>query len=820
MKHHANLLFATLLGVLALSPSAQAINLQIPSRPTQFPLEIDTNGGPGFVVAWGDNTYGQTNVPVGLSNVAQVSIGQTHTLALKNDGTVVAWGDNTYGQTNVPVGLSNVVQVAAGYNFSYAVKNDGSTVAWGDSRYGALLGTNFNSNVVSMDFILDGPPPTFIYLYTNGTVLGPPNAEIIGLSNVVQITKGLCFLESNGIIVCAGDNSYGQTNVPNGLTNVVEVDAGYGFNVALKNNGTVIAWGADSGNNSYSQTNIPTGLTNVIQIAAVKNYSILALKNDGTVVAWGGNTYGQTNVPVGLTNIVQITGGTKSAVAIGGPFNQIISPLQSISPQLFGVPFSIQSPSASSGLPVTLSIKSGPATISGNTVTPNGTGTVVLAANQPGNAEFNAASEVTTSFVVKNFAQTITPFNTIPNKTYGVAPFTITLPTATSRLPVSVTVQSGPATISTNKVIITGAGTVVLAADQSGNSNYLAAPQVTTSFTVSKANQSIAAFKTISNQSYNTPFSVTPPSTTSGLPVTLSVRSGPATISGNSVTPTGIGAVVIVADQPGNANYNAASEVTVSFTAIKASQSISFPSIPPQDFAHPIVSITPPTSTSGLPVTTKVLSGPATISGSTVTLTGVGTVVLAANQSGDADYLQAPQATTSFVVKSYNQTLTPFVSISDKTYGVAPFTITPPIASSGLTVTVTIQSGPATISKNRVTITGAGTVVLAANQGGNASYTAAPQVTTSFTVSPANQTIAPFKPISPVTYSTTKSVTVTPPASSSGLAVKVTVQSGPATISGSKVSLTGTGTVVLVANQAGNTNYNPATPVTVSFTVK
>ena len=67
------------------------------------------------------NTYGQTNVPAGLSNVVAIASGGWHNLALKSNGTVVAWGagqgTNTlvdWGQNVVPPGLSNVVQVAAG----------------------------------------------------------------------------------------------------------------------------------------------------------------------------------------------------------------------------------------------------------------------------------------------------------------------------------------------------------------------------------------------------------------------------------------------------------------------------------------------------------------------------------------------------------------------------------------------------------------------------------------------------------------------------------------------------------------------------------
>jgi len=66
-----------------------------------------TNGMPPYtwsvlprVVAWGDNSHGQINVPQGLSNVTEIAGGGLHSLALKSDGHIVAWGDNTYGQTS------------------------------------------------------------------------------------------------------------------------------------------------------------------------------------------------------------------------------------------------------------------------------------------------------------------------------------------------------------------------------------------------------------------------------------------------------------------------------------------------------------------------------------------------------------------------------------------------------------------------------------------------------------------------------------------------------------------------------------------------
>src|SRR5436190_23652736 len=67
------------------------------------------------VVAWGDNSYGQTTVPVeAQSGVTAIAAG-THTVALKNDGSVVAGGWNDDGQESVPVAAqSGVTATAAG----------------------------------------------------------------------------------------------------------------------------------------------------------------------------------------------------------------------------------------------------------------------------------------------------------------------------------------------------------------------------------------------------------------------------------------------------------------------------------------------------------------------------------------------------------------------------------------------------------------------------------------------------------------------------------------------------------------------------------
>jgi hypothetical protein len=87
------------------------------------------------VVAWGQIAAGATDMPAGLNAVA-IAAGGSHSLALRADGTVVGWGDNYYGQTTVPAGLSNVVGIAAGGMHSLALRADGTVVGWGYNDHG------------------------------------------------------------------------------------------------------------------------------------------------------------------------------------------------------------------------------------------------------------------------------------------------------------------------------------------------------------------------------------------------------------------------------------------------------------------------------------------------------------------------------------------------------------------------------------------------------------------------------------------------------------------------------------------------------------
>jgi CSLREA domain-containing protein len=230
----------------------------------------------------------------------------------------------------------------------------------------------------------------------------------------------------------------------------------------------------------------------------------------------------------------------------------------SLKPVVFGVSPLTLSATSSSGLTVTFRVISGPGQINGSTLTVLGAGVIDIQADQSGNGYFAAATAVTQTLTVNQAKQSIT-FKTPNPVVFGVGSVTLTA-TATSGLPVSFKVLAGPGTISGNILTVTGAGDIDIQADQPGDGNYLAAPSVKQRLIVDKATQTIT-FGPLNAVTYGVgPISLSATSS-SGLPVTFSVVSGPGSISGATLTVMGAGAIVVRASQPGNANYTSAPNV-------------------------------------------------------------------------------------------------------------------------------------------------------------------------------------------------------------------------------------------------------------------
>jgi alpha-tubulin suppressor-like RCC1 family protein len=305
----------------------------------------------GTVWGWGRNGSGQLgdgtttdrSAPVqvkegqdGIGNLTvtgakALAAGNSHSLALKSDGTVWAWGNNVNGPLGdgtttdrpVPVqtqGISDVKALAPGNFYSLALKSDGTVWTWGYNYSGQLV---------------DG-----INNFNNYTPVWVPN-----LTDVKALASGgshSLALKSDGTVWAWGGNYYGELgdgtttkrSAPvqtQGISGVTALAAGNSHSLALKSDGTVWTWGYNYsgqlgiGTNDAAAHTTPVrvpNLSGITALAAGYDHS-LALKSDGTVWAWGNNEYGQlgdgttanSSTPVQVKNF---SGVTALALALRG----------------------------------------------------------------------------------------------------------------------------------------------------------------------------------------------------------------------------------------------------------------------------------------------------------------------------------------------------------------------------------------------------------------------------------------------------------------------------------------------------------------------
>ena len=392
-----------------------------------------------------------------------------------------------------------------------------------------------------------------------------------------------------------------------------------------------------------------------------------------------------------------------------------------------------------------------------------------------------------------NQSQTIT-FGALAAKTFGDAAFNLSA-TASSGLPVSFSSgNTSVATVSGNTLTMVGAGTAAITATQGGGSNYNPATPVLQTLTVSKASATVT-LGGLSAVYDGAAKPVTATTSPGGLTVNV-------TYNGSGAAPVNAGSYAVVATLS-SANYSGSASGTLVIS--QPSQTITFGAFAAKTFGDTAFTLSA-TASSGLPVS-YASGNPSvvTISGSTVTIVGAGTVVITASQAGNANYTAATPVSQSLVVSKASATVT-LSGLSAVYNGVAK-SATATTTPAGLPVSLTYDgsaSAPVNAGNYAVVAT-----INHSNYTGGASGT--------LVISQPNQTIT-FGALAAKTYGNAAfNLSAT---ASSGLPVSfASGDTSVATISGSTVTIVGAGTAVITASQTGNSNYLAATSVSQSLTV-
>jgi len=302
--------------------------------------------GRGIQGQLGNGALSTSGTPVqvfGLTGVVAVSAGIDDSLALRSDGTVWAWGADQFGElgngttadtqpTPVQVrGLTGVTKIAAGGHFALALRSDGTVWAWGYNQNGQLgNGTQVNSTV-----------PRQVTGLTNVTsIAAGANCSLAIRSGAYGLSTAWAWgSNSCGLLPNDPGNPHLTPTQVTGIDalSVAGVTAGGSFALVLGSDGSVWGWGDDTygelGNGPHPGTVTRPVRTfgpgsGITQLSAGGQHA-LALKSNGTVLAWGFNDIGALGdgdraLPAGpvqvtgMTTALQVSAGWQFSLAVYG----------------------------------------------------------------------------------------------------------------------------------------------------------------------------------------------------------------------------------------------------------------------------------------------------------------------------------------------------------------------------------------------------------------------------------------------------------------------------------------------------------------------
>jgi alpha-tubulin suppressor-like RCC1 family protein len=779
------------------SPNVTSFTLRLVTNNTgKTPIDV-TTGTASTIILMSDGSIYQVGVSLTeiINNTGKTPVAissSTHTLVLMNDGTVFGIGNNPYGElmTGDTINRSTLTQminntgktpvgIHTEVNVSYVLMNDKTIFSAGFSNEGQSGRTNAITASFGQVVNNSGQTPAALNTHGGGFLILMENGSIY-TNNMFRSSHFPPLITNNTgktPVALSDQVAFKQTTLLSNFSIPTKTFGNSPFTITPPTSNS-------TGSFSYSSSN-----TSVATISG----NTITIVGAGTTTITASQAATETRTAATTTSSFQVNKATTTISSF------------SIPTKTFGnTPFTITSPTSNSNGSFSYSSSNtSVATISGNTITIVGVGSTTITASQAETTSYTSGT-LTTTFQVSKATPSITGFS-IPTKTYGDSSFTITQPTSNSTGTFSYSSSNtSVATISGNTITIVGPGTAIITASQGESTNFTSGTQ-TASFQVDKITPSITDFSLPTRRYGTSPFIITPPTSTSnGTFSYSSSNTSVANVSGNVITIVGAGTATITSTQAESAFYKSGT-LTTSIQVSKAIPSISNFSIPTKNYGDSSFTITPPTSNSNgsfsyISSDTSV----ANISGNTVTIVGVGTTTITATQAETTNYISGT-IIASFQVSRAVLSISDF-SISTKTYGDSPFTITPPASNSnGSFSYISADPSVATISGDTITIVGVGTASILAVQEKTSNY-ASGTITTTFQVDKATPSISGFS-IQTKTVDNSPFPITQPSSNSNGTFSYISTDPSVVTISGNTVTIVGAGTVTLLAIQEATSNY-------------